>query len=126
MDDEKVIAQAIVQKLGAANKNGRVYDWDKATDEQIKNSIEKLQLSSMYGKFGKEDKDIKVDRLDYHSGGFKPGYLYCINRQLENTPLCSKCESRYECAESKERDRISDLSLYSSNSFDVNKVFPPE
>ena len=75
-----------------------------SVQEVLRNpSIEKLQLSSMYGMFGEygtfdKSKEIKVSRiegLDDHNG-FKPGYLYCFQRQLEGS-LCEKCESREQC-----------------------------
>ena len=143
MNDEKVTTQVTVQKLGVVNKNGRVYDYDKATNEQIsksieliqeelRSSIEKLQLSSMYGMFGEygtfdKSKEIKVSRLeedlDDHNG-FKPGYLYCFQRQLEGS-LCEKCESREQCIRDKENevDRIKNIiSIDIDNSPDISTI----
>ena len=103
MNDEKVITQDAVQKLDVVNKNGRVYNFDTVQEVLRNSSIEKLQLSSMYGMFGEygtfdKSKEIKVSRiedLDDHNG-FKPGYLYCFQMQLEGS-LCEKCESREQC-----------------------------
>lgn len=81
MNDEKITAQSIVQDIGIVNKNGRIYNYD-TVQKAIRNSnIEKLQLSTMYGTFV-ESENIKIDRFE-DLECFKPGYLYCINRQLE-------------------------------------------
>lgn len=141
MDDEKVTTQSTIHKFSVVNKNERIYDWNKATDDQIckaiesitingrayefdtvqealrNSNIEKLQLSSMYGMFGEygtfdKSKEIKVSRiedLDDHNG-FKPGYLYCLQRYLEGS-LCEKCESKEQCIRDKENevDRIKNI-----------------
>ena len=103
-----------------------------SVQEVLRNAdIEKLQLSSMYGMFGEygtfdKGKEIKVARiedLDDHNG-FKPGYLYCFQRQLEGS-LCEKCESRYECARDKENevDRIKNIiSIDIDNSPDISTI----
>ena len=124
MDDEKVAIQVTVQKLGVVNKNGRVYDFDTVQEALRNSSIEKLQLSSMYGTFDKS-KEIKVSRiedLDDHNG-FKPGYLYCLQRQLEGS-LCKKCESREQCIRDKENevDRIKNIISDTVDSFDISKI----
>ena len=125
MDDEKVAIQVTVQKLGVVNKNGRVYDFDTVQEALRNSSIEKLQLSSMYGTFDKS-KEIKVSRLeedlDGHNG-FKPGYLYCFQRQLEGS-LCEKCESREQCIRDKENevDRIKNIISDTVDSFDISKI----
>ena len=130
MDDEKVTAQAVVQKLGVVNKNGRVYDFNTVQEALRNSNIEKLQLSSMYGMFGEygtfdKSKEIKVSRLedlDDHNG-FKPGYLYCLQRQLEGS-LCEKCESREQCIRDKkdEVDRIKNIISDAVDSFDISKI----
>ena len=117
MNDEKVITQDVVQELDVVNKNGRVYNFDTVQEALRNSNIEKLQLSSMYGMFGEyrtfdKSKEIKVSRiedLDDHNG-FKPGYLYCFQRQLEGS-LCEKCESREQCIRDKENeiDRIKNI-----------------
>ena len=131
MDDEKVTAQAVVQKLGVVNKNGRVYDFDTVQEALRNSNIEKLQLSSMYGMFGEygtfdKSEEVKVSRiedLDDHNG-FKPGYLYCLQRQLEGS-LCEKCESREQCIRDKkdEVDRIKNIiSIDIDNSPDISTI----
>ena len=131
MDDEKVITQDVVQKLDGVNKNGRVYNFDTVQEVLRNSSIEKLQLSSMYGMFGEygtfdKSKEIKVTRiedLDDHNG-FKPGYLYCLQRQLEGS-LCEKCESREQCIRDKENevDRIKNIiSIDIDNSPDISTI----
>ena len=131
MNDEKVITQDAVQKLDVVNKNGRVYNFDTVQEALRNSNIEKLQLSSMYGMFGEygtfdKSKEIKVSRiedLDDHNG-FKPGYLYCFQRQLEGS-LCEKCESRYECIRDKENevDRIKNIiSIDIDNSPDISTI----
>ena len=131
MNDEKVITQDAVQKLDVVNKNGRVYNFDTVQEVLRNSSIEKLQLSSMYGMFGEygtfdKSKEIKVSRiedLDDHNG-FKPGYLYCLQRQLEGS-LCKKCESREQCIRDKENevDRIKNIiSIDIDNSPDISTI----
>ena len=131
MNDEKVITQDVVQKLDVVNKNGRVYNFDTVQEVLRNSSIEKLQLSSMYGMFGEygtfdKSKEIKVSRiedLDDHNG-FKPGYLYCFQRQLEGS-LCEKCESREQCIRDKENevDRIKNIiSIDIDNSPDISTI----
>ena len=131
MDNEKVTTQVTVQKFSVVNKNGRVYDFDTVQEALRDSNIEKLQLSSMYGMFGEygtfdKSKEIKVSRiedLDDHNG-FKPGYLYCFQRQLEGS-LCEKCESRYECIRDKENevDRIKNIiSIDIDNSPDISTI----
>ena len=132
MNDEKVITQNAVQKLDVVNKNGRVYNFDTVQEVLRNSSIEKLQLSSMYGMFGEygtfdKSKEIKVSRLeedlDGHNG-FKPGYLYCFQRQLEGS-LCEKCESREQCIRDKEDevDRIKNIiSIDIDNSPDISTI----
>ena len=132
MNDEKVITQNAVQKLDVVNKNGRVYNFDTVQEVLRNSSIEKLQLSSMYGMFGEygtfdKSKEIKVSRLeedlDGHNG-FKPGYLYCFQRQLEGS-LCEKCESREQCIRHKkdEVDRIKNIiSIDIDNSPDISTI----
>ena len=130
MNDEKVITQDVEQKLDVVNKNGREYNFDTVQEVLRNSSIEKLQLSSMYGMFGEygtfdKSKEIKVSRLedlDDHNG-FKPGYLYCFQRQLEGS-LCEKCESRYECARDKENevDRIKNIISDDVDSFNKSKI----
>ena len=115
---------------GSINKNGRVYDFDTAQEALRNSNIEKLQLSSMYGMFGEyrtfdKSKEIKVSRiedLDDHNG-FKPGYLYCIQRQLEGS-LCEKCESREQCIRDKENevDRIKNIISDDVDSFNKSKI----
>ena len=127
MEDEKVTAQSTVQDIGIINKNGRIYNYD-TVQKAIRNSnIEKLQLSTMYGMFGEygtfdKSKEIKVSRiedLDDHNG-FKPGYLYCIQRQLEGS-LCEKCESRDKCIEDKKEERLNKMLQDSmKSSFDIH------
>ena len=130
MDNKKDTVQISIN-CGSINKNGRVYNFD-AVQEALRNSnIEKLQLSSMYGMFGEygtfdKSKEIKVSRLedlDYHNG-FKPGYLYCLQRQLEGS-LCEKCESREQCIRDKENevDRIKNIiSIDIDNSPDISTI----
>ena len=131
MNDEKVITQDAVQKLDVVNKNGRVYNFDTVQEVLRNSSIEKLQLSSMYGMFGEygtfdKSKEIKVSRiedLDDHNG-FKPGYLYCFQRQLEGL-LCEKCESREQCIRDKENevDRIKNIiSIDIDHSPDISAI----
>ena len=131
MDDEKVTVQVAVQELGVVNKNGRLYDFNTVQEALRNSSIEKLQLSSMYGMFGEygtfdKSKEIKVSRLedlDDHNG-FKPGYLYCLQRQLEGS-LCEKCESREQCIRDKENevDRIKNIiSIDIDNSPDISTI----
>ena len=131
MDDEKVTTQDVVQKLDGVNKNGRVYNFDTVQEALRNSNIEKLQLSSMYGMFGEygtfdKSKEIKVSRiedLDDHNG-FKPGYLYCLQRQLEGS-LCEKCESREQCIRDKENevDRIKNIiSIDIDNSPDISTI----
>ena len=131
MNDEKVTTQVTVQKLDVVNKNGRVYNFDTVQEVLRNSSIEKLQLSSMYGMFGEygtfdKSKEIKVTRiedLDDHNG-FKPGYLYCLQRQLEGS-LCEKCESREQCIRDKENevDRIKNIiSIDIDNSPDISTI----
>lgn len=111
---------------GSINKNGRVYNFDTVQEALRNSNIEKFQLSSMYGMFGKENKEIKVSRLedlDYHNG-FKSGYLYCLQRQLEGS-LCEKCESREQCIRDKENevDRIKNIiSIDIDNSPDISTI----
>ena len=70
IDNENVTSEAvIIQKLGDVNKNGRTYDFDTVQEVLRDSSIEKLQLSSMYGMFGEygtfdKSKEIKVSRLE--------------------------------------------------------------
>lgn len=131
MDDEKAITQDVVQELDVVNKNGRVYNFDTVQEALRNSNIEKFQLSSMYGMFGEygtfdKSKEIKVSRLedlDYHNG-FKPGYLYCLQRQLEGS-LCEKCESREQCIRDKENevDRIKNIiSIDIDNSPDISTI----
>ena len=131
MNDEKVITQDAVQKFDVVNKNGRVYNFDTVQEALRNSNIEKLQLSSMYGMFGEygtfdKSKEIKVSRiedLDDHNG-FKPGYLYCLQRQLEGS-LCEKCESREQCIRDKkdEVDRIKNIiSIDIDNSPDISTI----
>ena len=132
IDDENVTSEAVIQKLGDVNKNGRTYDFDTVQEVLRNSSIEKLQLSSMYGMFGEygtfdKSKEIKVSRLeedlDGHNG-FKPGYLYCFQRQLEGS-LCEKCESREQCIRDKENevDRIKNIiSIDIDNSPDISTI----
>ena len=131
MNDEKVITQDAVQELDVVNKNGRVYNFDTVQEALRNSNIEKLQLSSMYGMFGEygtfdKSKEIKVSRLedlDDHNG-FKPGYLYCLQRQLEGS-LCEKCESREQCIRDKENevDRIKNIiSIDIDNSPDISTI----
>ena len=100
-----------------------------SVQEVLRNAdIEKLQLSSMYGMFGEcgtfnKSKEIKVSRiedLDDHNG-FKPGYLYCFQRQLEGS-LCEKCESREQCIRDRkyEVDRIKNIISDAVDSFDIS------
>ena len=125
MDNKKVITQDVIQKLDVVNKNGREYNFDTVQEVLRNSSIEKLQLSSMYGTFNKS-KEIKVSRiedLDDHNG-FKPGYLYCFQRQLEGS-LCEKCESREQCIRDKENevDRIKNIiSIDIDNSPDISTI----
>ena len=115
---------------GSINKNGRTYDFDTVQEALRDSNIEKLQLSSMYGMFGEygtfdKSKEIKVSRiedLDDHNG-FKPGYLYCLQRQLEGS-LCEKCESREQCIRDKENevDRIKNIISDAVDSFDISKI----
>ena len=85
----------------------------------------------MYGMFGEygtfdKSKEIKVSRLeedlDGHNG-FKPGYLYCFQRQLEGS-LCEKCESREQCIRDKkdEVDRIKNIISVDVDSFNRSKI----
>ena len=131
MDDEKVTVQVAVQELGVVNKNGRLYDFNTVQEALRNSSIEKLQLSSMYGMFGEygtfdKSKEIKVSRiedLDDHNG-FKPGYLYCFQRQLEGS-LCEKCESREQCIRDKKDEvgRIKNIiSIDIDNSPDISTI----
>ena len=131
MDDEKVTVQVAIQNYDTVNKNGRVYDFDTVQETLRDSNIEKLQLSSMYGMFGEygtfdKSKEIKVSRLedlDDHNG-FKPGYLYCLQRQLEGS-LCEKCESREQCIRDKENevDRIKNIiSIDIDNSPDISTI----
>ena len=130
MNDEKVITQDVEQKLDVVNKNGREYNFDTVQEVLRNSSIEKLQLSSMYGMFGEygtfdKSKEIKVSRiedLDDHNG-FKPGYLYCLQRQLEGS-LCEKCESREQCIRDKkdEVDIIKNIISDAVDSFDISKI----
>ena len=131
MNDEKVITQDVVQELDVVNKNGRVYDFDTVQETLRDSNIEKLQLSSMYGMFGEygtfdKSEEVKVSRiedLDDHNG-FKPEYLYCLQRQLEGS-LCEKCESREQCIRDKkdEVDRIKNiLSIDIDNSPDISTI----
>lgn len=130
MDDEKVTVQVAIQNYDTVNKNGRVYDFDTVQEALRNSNIEKLQLSSMYGMFGEygtfdKSKEIKVSRiedLDDHNG-FKPGYLYCLQRQLEGS-LCEKCESREQCIRDKkdEVDRIKNIISDAVDSFDISKI----
>ena len=131
MNDEKVITQDVVQKFDVVNKNGREYNFDTVQEVLRNSSIEKLQLSSMYGMFGEyetfdKSKEIKVSRLedlDDHNG-FKPGYLYCLHRHLEGS-LCEKCESREQCIRDKENevDRIKNIiSIDIDNSPDISTI----
>lgn len=129
MDDEKVTVQMGIHD-GSINKNGRVYNFDTVQEALGNSNIEKLQLSSMYGMFGKygtfdKSKEIKVSRiedLDDHNG-FKPGYLYCLQRYLEGS-LCEKCESKEQCIRDKENevDRIKNIISDADNSFDISKI----
>ena len=131
MNDEKVITQDVIQELDVVNKNGRVYNFDTVQEALRNSNIEKFQLSSMYGMFGEcgifdKSKEIKVSRLedlDDHNG-FKPGYLYCLQRQLEGS-LCEKCESREQCIRDKENevDRIKNIiSIDIDNSPDISTI----
>ena len=131
MDAEKVTTQDVVQTPDGVNKNGRVYNFDTVQEALRNSNIEKLQLSSMYGMFGEygtfdKSKEIKVSRiedLDDHNG-FKPGYLYCFQRQLEGS-LCEKCESREQCIRDKENevDRIKNIiSIDIDNSPDISTI----
>ena len=70
MDDEKVITQVTVQKFSAVNKNGRVYNLDKAADEQISKSIESItikeynpqeNLHPTYDRFINQDMNLIYD-----------------------------------------------------------------
>ena len=131
MDDEKVTTQMGIHG-GSINKNGRVYEFDIVQEALRNSNIEKFQLSSMYGMFGEygtfdKSKEIKVSRLeedlDGHNG-FKPGYLYCLQRQLEGS-LCEKCESREQCIRDKENevDRIKNIiSIDIDNSPDISTI----
>ena len=129
MNDEKVTVQMGIHD-GSINKNGRVYNFDTVQEALRNSSIEKLQLSTMYGMFGEygtfdKSKEIKVSRiedLDDHNC-FKPGYLYCFQRQLEGS-LCEKCESREQCIRDKENevDRIKNIISDTDNSFDISKI----
>ena len=131
MNDEKVITQDVVQELDVVNKNGRVYNFDTVQEALRNSNIEKLQLSSMYGMFGEygtfdKSKEIKVSRLEDldDCNGFKPGYLYCLQRQLEGS-LCEKCESREQCIRDKkdEVDRIKNIiSIDIDNSPDISTI----
>ena len=130
IDNENVTSEAIIQKLGDVNKNGRTYDFDTVQEALRNSSIEKLQLSTMYGMFGEygtfdKSKEIKVSRiedLDDHNG-FKPRYLYCLQRQLEGS-LCEKCESREQCIRDKENevDRIKNIISDDVDSFNKSKI----
>ena len=131
MDDEKVTMQVAVQNYDTVNKNGRTYNFNTVQEALRNSNIEKLQLSSMYGMFGEygtfdKSKEIKVSRiedLDDHNG-FKPGYLYCFQRQLEGS-LCEKCESREQCIRDKENevDRIKNIiSIDIDNSPDISTI----
>ena len=130
MNDEKVITQDVVQNYDTVNKNGRAYNFNTVQEALRNSNIEKLQLSSMYGMFGEygtfdKSKEIKVSRLedlDDHNG-FKPGYLYCLQRQLEGS-LCEKCESREQCIRDKENevDRIKNIISDAVDSFDISKI----
>ena len=130
MDDEKVTVQVAVQNYDTVNKNGRTYNFNTVQEALRNSNIEKLQLSSMYGMFGEygtfdKSKEIKVSRiedLDDHNG-FKPGYLYCLQRQLEGS-LCEKCESREQCIRDKENevDRIKNIISDAVDSFDISKI----
>ena len=53
IDNENVTSEATIQKLGDVNKNGRTYDFDTVQKVLRDSSIEKLQLSSIYGEFNK-------------------------------------------------------------------------
>ena len=130
IDNENVTSEAVIQKLGDVNKNGRTYNFNTVQKALRDSSIEKLQLSSMYGMFGEygtfdKSKEIKVSRLedlDDHNG-FKPGYLYCFQRQLKGS-LCEKCESREQCIKDKkdEVDRIKNIISDAVDSFDISKI----
>ena len=130
MDDEKVTVQVAIQNYDTVNKNGRAYNFNTVQEALRDSNIEKLQLSSMYGMFGEygtfdKSKQIKVSRiedLDDHNG-FKPGYLYCLQRQLEGS-LCEKCESREQCIRDKENevDRIKNIISDAVDSFDISKI----
>ena len=131
IDDENVTSEAVIQKLGDVNKNGRTYDFDTVQEALRNSNIEKFQLSSMYGMFGEcgtfdKSKEIKVTRiedLDDHNG-FKPGYLYCFQRQLKGS-LCEKCESKEQCIRDKENevDRIKNIiSINIDNSPDISTI----
>ena len=130
MNDEKVTVQMGIHD-GSINKNGRVYNFDTVQEALRNSNIEKLQLSSMYGMFGEygtfdKSKEIKVSRiedLDDHNG-IKPGYLYCLQRQLEGS-LCEKCESREQCIRDKENevDRIKNIiSIDIDHSPDISTI----
>ena len=130
MDDEKVTMQVAVQNYDTVNKNGRTYNFNTVQEALRNSNIEKLQLSSMYGMFGEygtfdKSKEIKVSRiedLDDHNG-FKPGYLYCFQRQLEGS-LCEKCESKEQYIRDKENevDRIKNIISDAVDSFDISKI----
>lgn len=130
MDDEKVTVQVAIQNYDTVNKNGRAYNFNTVQEALRNSNIEKLQLSSMYGMFSEygtfdKSKEIKVSRiedLDDHNG-FKPGYLYCLQRQLEGS-LCEKCESREQCIRDKkdEVDRIKNIISDAIDSFDISKI----
>ena len=131
MDDEKVTVQVAIQNYDTVNKNGRAYNFNTVQEALRNSNIEKFQLSSMYGMFGEygtfdKSKEIKVSRLedlDDHNG-FKPGYLYCLQRQLEGS-LCEKCESREQCIRDKENevDRIKNIiSIDIDNSPDISTI----
>ena len=126
MNDEKVTVQMGIHD-GSINKNERVYNFDTVQEALRNSNIEKLQLSSMYGMFGEygtfdKSKEIKVSRLEDldDCNGFKPGYLYCLQRQLEGS-LCEKCESKEQCIRDKENevDRIKNIISVDVDSFNI-------
>ena len=129
MNDEKVTVQMGIHD-GSINKNERVYNFDTVQEALRNSNIEKFQLSSMYGMFGEcgtfdKSKEIEVSRIedwDDHNG-FKPGYLYCLQRYLEGS-LCEKCESKEQCIRDKENevDRIKNIISDTVDSFDISKI----
>lgn len=115
MDDEKVTVQVAVQELGVVNKNGRVYNWDKATDEQISKAIESISIKGYN-----------------HPKNLHPTYDRFINQDMNliydnHTPRPTECNFASLLNPEPKQEKAQDiLKNFASQLKEYDKLFPDD